>query len=175
MIHISNKYKFYKTTNLHISSNFVKAPIPKTWKLILTSDGSFTQNLNSITNKIINVHIQEQYIQDYINTKLIVRQVWLQDTDNNKLTFAQSLWYINKYSNICLSNNIPVGQLFLESGMDIYRSIEEIYCGHSRYLEDHFNSKDTIWGRKYKIYHRGKVLTIIYEFFSSHIINLIQK
>nr|YP_009546349.1 hypothetical protein [Gelidium gabrielsonii]AYO27697.1 hypothetical protein [Gelidium gabrielsonii] len=173
MIYINNKYKFYKTTNLYISNNFIEAPIPKAWKLILTSDGSFTQNLNSITNKIINVDIKKQYTQDYANKKQIIRQVWLQDTDHNKLTFAQSLWYINKYSNIYLSDNIPVGQLFLESGMDIYKSIEEIYCGHSIYLEHHFNSKDIIWGRKYKMYCRKQILAIIYEFFPAHIINII--
>ena len=168
MIYINKKHKFYKI--LSISDNFIDAPIPIAWKLILTSDGSFTQNLTSISNQLIHVKIEEQYKQIHIKQTSILRRIWLEDKSHNKLTFAQSLWYINKYSNSYLSDTVPIGQLFLQSGIDIYKNIEEIYCGYSAYLQHYFKSSDLIWGRRYKIYYKKQILAIIQEFFPSHLI-----
>ena len=168
MININKEHNFYKI--LSISDNFIDAPIPTNWKLILTSDGSFTQNLTSLSNQLIHVKIEEQYEQMHITGTKIIRRIWLEDENQNKLTFAQSLWYINKYSNSYLSDTVPIGQLFLQSGTDIYKNIEEIYCGYSAYLQYYFQSFDLIWGRKYKIYYKKQILATIQEFFPSHLI-----
>ena len=168
MTYINKKYSFHKIFS--ISDNFLDAPIPLNWKFILTSDGSFTQNLNSISNQLIHVTIEEQRKQADATQISILRRIWLEDKNCNKLTFAQSLWYINQYSNSYLSDSIPVGQLFLQSGIEIYKSLEEIYCGYSTYLQHHFQSYDLIWGRKYKIYYKKQILATIQEFFPSNLI-----
>lgn len=173
MIYINNEHKFYKIININVSNNSIQYSIPTIWKLILTSDGSFTQNLNSITNKVIEANIQEQSILHYKNSQKILRKVWLEDNNNRKLTFAESLWYINEYTNVYLNDKVPIGQVFLQSGINTYKDIEEIYYGHSLYLEDLFKSGDPVWGRKYKIYYKGRILAIIQEFFPSYLQNLI--
>nr|QJH88235.1 Ycf21 [Pterocladia lucida] len=175
MIYIDNKHKFYKITNIDISNNLITSKIPLAWKLILTSDGSFTQNLNSITNRLIYAHIKEQSTLNYKNNKKILRKVWLEDQNNKKLTFAQSLWYINDYTNIYLNDKVPIGQFLLQSGIEIYKKIDEVYYGNSIYLEYFFDSQDPIWGRKYKIYHKNKILAIIQEFFPSRLENFLKK
>lgn len=65
----------------------------------------------------------------------------------------------------------PIGQFLIESQADIYKDIHEIYFGYSKNLENQFNSKGPIWGRKYTLYYHQEYLATIQEFFSPYLIN----
>lgn len=145
--------------------------LPREWKLILMNDGSFTQNLNSLTGEHIKLKIHYKTSDILLNKKKL-RIIWLEDNINNKLTFARSLWplHINHYKYIELGNNKPIGQSIIESKIDIYKDIYKLYYGYSKYLDKAFNSRGPIWGRKYKIYYHKKLFTIVEEFFSPHLI-----
>nr|YP_010986240.1 hypothetical protein UYL67_pgp180 [Pachymeniopsis lanceolata]WOL37158.1 hypothetical protein [Pachymeniopsis lanceolata] len=144
--------------------------LPKEWKLILTNDGSFTQNLNSLTGKHIQLKINHKTSEILLNKKKL-RIIWLEDNINNKLTFARSLWplQVNHYKYIELENEKPLGQSMIESKIDIYKDIYKLYYGYSKYLDKKFRSKGPIWGRTYKIYYHKKLFTIVEEFFSPHL------
>nr|YP_063696.1 conserved hypothetical plastid protein [Gracilaria tenuistipitata var. liui]AAT79771.1 conserved hypothetical plastid protein [Gracilaria tenuistipitata var. liui] len=146
--------------------------IPAEWKFILMSDGSFTQNLNSLTRKTI-ITFPTQIKRQYINTKTKIREVYLQDTSNRNLAFARSHW-ISQVSNETYNNlnkNEPIGKSLIRGQADIYKDIHEIYYVYSIYLEKIFNSIQPIWGRKYTIYNDYEAITTIQEFFSPHIIS----
>nr|YP_009244511.1 hypothetical protein Gchil_098 [Agarophyton chilense]AMK96753.1 hypothetical protein Gchil_098 [Agarophyton chilense]ASP44648.1 hypothetical protein [Agarophyton chilense] len=145
--------------------------IPAEWKFILMSDGSFTQNLNSLTRKKIitfPAHIKHQYI----NKKTKIREVYLQDKSDRNLAFARSHW-ISQISNQTynLTKNEPIGKSLIKHRADVYKDIHEIYYVYSIYLEKIFNSLEPIWGRKCTIYNDYEAITTIQEFFSPHIIS----
>nr|YP_009296246.1 hypothetical protein Sebd_094 [Sebdenia flabellata]AOM65181.1 hypothetical protein Sebd_094 [Sebdenia flabellata] len=170
----NNNYIFHNILVLPLYKfNFLNSQasnlIPTKWKLILMSDGSFTQNLNSLTGKYITTNINPKFNDSLINQKKL-RIIWLEDSDHNQLTFAKSLWTINN-KNFSIQEKKPIGQLFIESQIDTYKEIHEIYYGYSKYLNRKFKSIQPIWGRKYTIYHSKYYLITIYEFFSPHLIN----
>nr|YP_010199341.1 hypothetical protein LK036_pgp166 [Gracilariopsis tenuifrons]AXF36221.1 hypothetical protein [Gracilariopsis tenuifrons]UAD89199.1 hypothetical protein [Gracilariopsis tenuifrons] len=146
--------------------------IPTKWKLLLMNDGSFTQNLNSLTgDQIITfpTYIENQYIIK----KLKIRNIYLSNNSNKYLAFARSNWilHINHKIHNNLINNQPVGELFINRQADIYKDIHEIYCVYSTYLEYTFKSIGPIWGRKYTIYYRYQPIITLQEFFSPYLIN----
>nr|YP_010199136.1 hypothetical protein LK225_pgp160 [Crassiphycus usneoides]UAD88585.1 hypothetical protein [Crassiphycus usneoides] len=146
--------------------------IPPEWKCLLMSDGSFTQNLNSLTGKqIITCPTYIKY--QYITNKTKIRKVYLQDTARRHLAFARSNWILQINNTIYkgLNKNQPIGKSLIKKQVDIYKDIHEIYYVYSIYLEHIFNSREPIWGRKYTIYHDCKPVTTIQEFFSPHIIS----
>nr|YP_009509225.1 hypothetical protein [Gracilaria vermiculophylla]AXI96875.1 hypothetical protein [Gracilaria vermiculophylla]QXU75088.1 hypothetical protein [Gracilaria vermiculophylla]WDZ67969.1 hypothetical protein [Gracilaria vermiculophylla] len=146
--------------------------IPPEWKFILMSDGSFTQNLNSLTKQEIitcPTYIKHQYINKQIN----IREVYLQDDSKTNLAFARSKWIlqINNQTYNKVDNKEPIGKSLIKDQADIYKDIHEIYYGYSIYLEHIFNTVEPIWGRKYTIYYEYKPITTIQEFFSPYIIS----
>nr|YP_010198936.1 hypothetical protein LK147_pgp155 [Hydropuntia urvillei]UAD88385.1 hypothetical protein [Hydropuntia urvillei] len=149
--------------------------IPPEWKFILMSDGSFTQNLNSLTGK--SIIARPTYItEQYINTEKKIRNIYLQDNSKKNLAFARSNWILqiennNKYTT--LSNYQPIGKSLIQDQVDIYKDIHEIYYVYSVYLEHIFDIKKPIWGRKYTIYNEYQPITTIQEFFSPYIISFL--
>lgn len=176
-ININLKYKFQKILFLPINNtnyNF-KNLIPIEWQLILISDGSFTQNLNSLTGKRISLEVISLNNTKIINNNknIIIREVWIKDNKYNKLAFAKSLWPItNSTRNIELPKDKPIGQSLIEFKVDIYKDIHEIYYGYCGYLERKFNYNGPTWGRKYTLYYKKKRLATIQEIFSPQITNL---
>lgn len=152
--------------------NLVKL-IPIEWQLILMSDGSFTQNLISLTGNIIQVKIVSQSMYKLDNYNKKIREIWLIDQSYNKLAFAQSIWpkYDDELDYTLTQSKKPIGQSFVESQADIYRDIHEIYCGYCKNLDNEFQFDDIVWGRKYTIYSNNKPLTTIHEIFSPQIID----
>ena len=142
--------------------------------MILINDGSFTQNLNSLTGKSITSQITNKLSHTLID-KINFRCVWLKDHHNNKLAYAKSLWLIQPDGYTIFNKDIPIGQSFIKSQIEIYKDLQEIFYGYCEYLEKEFHTQGPIWGRKYTIYHDKKSLGTIQEFFSPHIINLLQK
>jgi len=163
----------YQIDNNNTSYKLLQKIIPIEWHLILMSDGSFTQNLHSLTGKLIKIKIIWQTKNKYISDKNIyLREIWLEDESEYKLTFAQSVWHKNDYPNILLPLHKPVGQSLIQLEKDIYKDIHEIYYGYSHYLNNAFHSNKAIWGRKYTIYSNTKPIATIKEFFSPHLIKL---
>ena len=173
---INLQYKFNKVLFLplskyiYYSNNF----LPIVWDLLLKSDGSFTQNLNSLTGQIIQVEILSLYNNFKICNNCTIREVWIKDQQGNKLAFAKSLWP-NKIQNKLLVNlpvNQPIGQSLIQFKIDIYKDIHEIYYGYCQYLEENFHHKGPMWGRKYTLYYEDKQVATIQEIFSPQILKL---
>ena len=137
------------------------------------SDGSFTQNLNSLTN--ITTKIEITYESDYakLNHNNSIREILMKDYHNNNLAFAVSSWKNKKEMPFYIPQNEPIGLSLIKSKIDIYKDIHEIYYGYSTYLEYTFKSVDAIWGRKYTLYYKNRSIITIKEFFSPKLINFL--
>ena len=175
-MHNSFKKLWTLSTEKDLDNNKVKEIIPTEWQLILMSDGSFTQHLNSLTGKIINLNIVNNFVYKHYNVKHIVREVWLKDHEYNKLTFAKSIWPLCTYKTLYTSilRSKPIGQSLIESKIDMYKDIHEIYYGYCKYLAQTLKITEPTWGRKYTIYSQNKPLATIHEIFSPRIINFLK-
>lgn len=149
--------------------SYNKLNVPKKWQLILMNDGSLTQNLNSFTGSDIYIHICQNFNQVLVD-KNNIRSIYLEDKNNTKLVFAKSLWPINSLIFDKFKMQAPVGKLFIKYKQDIYKEINEIYYGYSKYLNCYFNTNKPIWGRKCSIYYKKSCIVTIYEFFSPDLI-----
>ncbi len=49
---------------------------------------------------------------------------------------------------------------------ELYREIQSLQQGDSKFLERHFGRPGPFWGRQYLFWHGGKPLTLIHEAFS---------
>ncbi|KAI0556489.1 ycf21 (chloroplast) [Gracilaria domingensis] len=174
-MNLSNSFNYIinlPLDNLDLFNKQTYHLIPPEWKFILMSDGSFTQNLNSLTGQQITTcptYIKRQYI----TSKMKTRKVYLQDTSKRNLAFAQSNWILQINNKIykTFKSNQPIGKSLIKHQIDIHKDIHEIYYVYSTYLEHIFNSTEPIWGRKYTIYHECQPVTTIQEFFSPYIIS----
>ena len=179
ILFITNKEEntFYNISIVNISENSYATnqktfSIPTKWKLILMSDGSFTQHLSSFIGKNINTNICKRLNYLLINKKKL-RSIWLEHPQNDKFLFSQSLWPIERIylKELSKTPEKPIGKLLIEYQQDIYKDIHEIYYGYSKYFDDYFQSQGPIWGRKYTIYYQKHHLTTVHEFFSPELIN----
>nr|QCI08341.1 hypothetical protein [Ptilothamnion sphaericum] len=170
-MHINTLHKFQYTLIIH-KNKFQNIQytnyIPNEWQLILINEGSFTKNLNCLTNVNTEIIMQQQY--NHIK-KRNLRCVWLENCIYTKLTFARSLWILTYKDNIYnqLNTNMPIGQSFISSNTEIFKQIEEIYYGYCAYIERYFHINQPIWGRKYILYYNYNTYAIIQEFFSPKI------
>lgn len=145
--------------------------IPNKWKLIIMADGSFTQNLNSLTGKEIFISLINQKQLPTINDKkeienFLFRQIWLEDKDQNKLAFAESLWKLSSKKTLDLNNKQPIGKSFIEFEIDFYKKIQNIQFGYSYLIGSGFKTQQPIWSREYILLHNNQDITKIKEFFS---------
>lgn len=157
------------------SNIILKKFIPNEWLFILMNTGSFTQILNTLIINDINTNICQKYNNNQPTQFTNTRSIWL-IKNNHKLAFAQSRWIIkNNYQNfIALLNNQPIGQSFIINETDLYKNIEEIYCGYCYTLEKSFESKQLIWGRKYTLFYSDTSFITIQEYFSPKLSKLLQ-
>nr|QCI08730.1 hypothetical protein [Sphondylothamnion multifidum] len=178
-MHINILHPFHKIFTIRIDDKnynkiYSKTDIPIEWQMILINEGSFTKNLHCLTNKKTSIIMQQKYNHNfYKTTTRNIRCVWLENSIYTKLTFARSLWMFTYKDSIYKQLNInqPIGQLLIESKIDIYKQIQEIYFGYCQYLEQSFDIAEPIWGRRYILYYNYKAYAIIQEFFSPNIIN----
>lgn len=170
---------FIKVWEYNINSYIQRTPlntsIPKIWLAILTNDGSLTRNLSIIEKNSIHINlIQETKISllrsnrissDYSNKKYTERSVWL-TKDRKKLVFAQSSSDNTDSIISSFSNTIPMGRTLIDSELNIYRKLTNIYLGYSTYLENQFQSHGLLCGRTYQILFDKQAVIMIDEIFA---------
>lgn len=155
---------FYKFSVKHrddILQNF-----PLKWQLILLSDGSFTQNLNSIIGQTININLIRQNLT---KNNQIIRQVWIEDLNKNKIAFAESYWKKNDIKKSKLSDFKPIGKSMINNEIDISKKIHNIKYGYNLFIEKTLEIKHPILSREYTIQYNNKPLTTIKELFSPNL------
>nr|NP_053990.1 Ycf21 [Porphyra purpurea]P51380.1 RecName: Full=Uncharacterized protein ycf21 [Porphyra purpurea]AAC08266.1 hypothetical chloroplast ORF 21 [Porphyra purpurea] len=143
--------------------------IPIIWKVILLGDGSFTRHSEILTYAITSVDHLNTFI--YSNEQILLksfinRKVWIGTNTCKKLIFASSWWNIKGYEKLYKYPSQAIGSFFIQSELDFYRDIHEIFLGYSFELEKLFSSKGPFWGRHYTLFYKGKPISIIYEIFS---------
>nr|QOS04669.1 hypothetical protein [Sarcopeltis skottsbergii] len=175
-MNINFQYQFHKVLFLPVNKkNYHKNNfIPISWELLLKSDGSFTQDLNSLTGQLIQVEILSLYNNIKVKNDYTIREVWIKDQQGNKLAFAKSIWprSMKKHLLVNLPTNQPIGQSLIQFKIDIHKDIHEIFYGYCQYLEKHFNYNGPMWGRKYTLYYENKKLATVQEIFSPQILKL---
>ena len=142
--------------------------IPIEWQFIIMNNGSLTQNLNSLLINQINLEMSQKYNITSNNKLSNIRIVWLENYINKNLTFAQSIWTIDKQNNTYkhILNTQPIGYSLIQFEIDIYKDLQEIYCGYCYNLENIFDHSNLIWGRKYKMFYQKNSYVTIEEFFT---------
>nr|YP_009293888.1 hypothetical protein Ahnf_091 [Ahnfeltia plicata]AOM65576.1 hypothetical protein Ahnf_091 [Ahnfeltia plicata]UAT97402.1 hypothetical protein Ahn.pli.Chile.pt_031 [Ahnfeltia plicata] len=184
----TNDFIPLNTSQLNIYNDTICDPVPLRWKLILLNDGSFTQNLNSLTGHHINANVLKQSTNNFVlnqytqhldayfslvNSKA-TREVWLEDNKSTKLAFARSFWFQPSIMSNKFPDHEPIGKSFIQLNIDIHKEIHQVYCGYSTHMSHEFKSNDFIWGRHYTIWQNYQPLAIVQEFFSPHLIQYLQ-
>nr|YP_009399053.1 hypothetical protein [Taenioma perpusillum]ARW68450.1 hypothetical protein [Taenioma perpusillum] len=135
--------------------------IPKIWQMILLNDGSLTQTLHYLTKTNIKLSIFQK--------NKYLRCIWLENSIYTKLIFARSLWKINQQYLPTFINSKALGRNFIQSQVEVYKKLNEIYYGYSLIKEVKYHKP--IWGRKYTLYYNNIIIITIQEFFSPSIVD----
>nr|YP_009297022.1 hypothetical protein Ceram_089 [Ceramium japonicum]AOM66365.1 hypothetical protein Ceram_089 [Ceramium japonicum] len=172
-MNINNMQLFHPIFTLKYSSKKyvqknINKYIPIEWQFIVMNNGSLTQNLNSLLINQIQLEMSQKYNITLNNKLTNIRIVWLENYINKHLTFAQSIWMIDKQNNIYkhILNTQPIGYSLIQFEIDIYKDLQEIYCGYCYNLENIFDYSNLIWGRKYKMFYEKNSYVTIEEFFT---------
>nr|YP_009391388.1 hypothetical protein [Platysiphonia delicata]ARW59532.1 hypothetical protein [Platysiphonia delicata] len=174
--------KFHKITisprkHIHHLSEKTNTFMPVGWQIILINEGSLTSTLNMLENEEMKINVVQKKYRVSNKKEKKVRAIWMENSIYSKLMFAKSLWtltYVNE-NEYQLELKKPLGTSFIQSEIDIYKSVCEIYYGYCKYLEKKMNYKGPIWGRKCIIHYENKNLITIQEFFSPGILNAFHK
>jgi len=163
-----SKHKIYHKINKYM---------PKEWQFIIMNNGSLTQNLNSLLINHTTIEMSQKH-NSIFNKQIFtnIRIVWLENYIDQNLTFAKSIWIMNKKDNTYTQvlKTAPIGYSLITFEIDIYKNLEEIYCGYSYHLEDIFQTSKLIWGRKYKINYSNNSYVTIEEYFTPKLIEFFQ-
>ena len=177
-MNINNIQSFHPIFKLKWYNNYTKQTkinkyIPIEWQFLIMNNGSLTQNLNSLLTNKITLEMCQKYNITINNKFTNIRIVWLENYINKKLTFAQSIWIINTLNNTYkhILNTKPIGYSLIKFEIDIYKDLQEISCGYCYNLENIFQTSETIWSRKYKIYYNYNSYVTIEEFFTPKLVN----
>ncbi|KAL0046866.1 hypothetical protein WJX82_000245 [Trebouxia sp. C0006] len=153
------------------------------WKVMLLSDGSVTRHLQLLTDLPVQVDCLEMRNVgssteglppgvEAIPGPRTQRQVLLRLPDLEKgskgaMVYACSWWDAAHVSEYLKDSSRPIWESLSQGRTELYRDIQQVYCGHSDYLEEAFQTRGPFWGRHYVFWHNGKPLTLIYEVFST--------
>lgn len=174
-------YLLWKTNDVTLYRNNVYQYLPNSFSLLLLNDGSLTKILDSIFGEVTQIQlIADQEFQDCISSRdqncsftglRIYRQRWLIDKLGFKLLFATS-WYKPEIINNCWTTTVmPLGKIFINSELVLYRKLHCISCFYSKWFEGQFNVKGYIWSREYILYHKKSPCIFIREFLSPRLTN----
>lgn len=149
-----NFISFYNFKLLRINSLIL---IPKIQQLLLISNGSLTQNLNSLQGNEIKLYLVTQKIKKNNDT---IRIVILKDPIIH-LVFAISYW---KKDTTKISISQPIGQIIITKEIDIFRQISRLNYGYCYNIEKQLLITKAICYRESVMYHQHKYLNLIQEF-----------
>ena len=113
------------------------------------------------------------------------RQVYLQDPMPNRhqgrfalnrspqlktqpqtLVYAVSWWNLRKVQTCLKDTSKPIWASLSEQKAELYREINNVYCGHWPELQEALGADEALWGRDYVFWHQDEPLTVIKEVFS---------
>nr|YP_010619034.1 hypothetical protein PNW47_pgp148 [Pterosiphonia complanata]WAX03047.1 hypothetical protein [Pterosiphonia complanata] len=136
-------------------------------KITVINEGSHTRLIQYLTNQDTKIKLLQQNEKKLTIIERRIRYVWLETSTYTKITFARSLWKIKKkdFNNNKIQRNLPIGQSFIQSKIDINKEINELYYCYCKELR----SQEAIWGRKYKLNYEDNSSILIQEFFSKKI------
>eukprot|EP01026_Neomeris_dumetosa_P056548 TRINITY_DN5176_c0_g1_i1.p2 TRINITY_DN5176_c0_g1~~TRINITY_DN5176_c0_g1_i1.p2 ORF type:complete len:181 (+),score=20.21 TRINITY_DN5176_c0_g1_i1:38-544(+) len=151
--------------------------------MILLADGSLTHTLQTLTGFPVVVDCLETKqipkqlawnslpdgVQNVSGEVLAQRQVLLRsgDPNNTPYVFALSWWNAATFDKYLQDKKKPIWKSLSEGRTEIYREIKRVFKGKNQQLEQFFGTEDVeFWGREYYFWHRGEILTMIYEVFS---------
>lgn len=132
-------------------------------QFLFISNGSLTQNLNSLSGARIIIQITDQNI---LFDKKIARHVLIHGL-SLKFIFACSYWYTDHQ--IPLDNffiDQPIGETLIKEEVDIYKKKHFINCSYWQKIEEKLETRKAIWHRKYDMLHKNIKFNSIEEFFS---------
>lgn len=173
-------YLLWKTNNVTLYLNSVYQYLPDDFSLSLLNDGSLTKILDSTIGEVTQVQlVTDQKFQGGISGQnhscsfvglRMYRQRWLTDKLGLKLLFATS-WYKPEIIKNCrLTTVMPLGKIFIDSELVLYRKLHCISCFYSKWFEKQFNVEGYIWSREYILYHKKSPCIFIREFLSPKLI-----
>eukprot|EP01026_Neomeris_dumetosa_P027807 TRINITY_DN2256_c0_g1_i3.p1 TRINITY_DN2256_c0_g1~~TRINITY_DN2256_c0_g1_i3.p1 ORF type:complete len:261 (+),score=18.49 TRINITY_DN2256_c0_g1_i3:55-837(+) len=166
-------------------------PLSPTWKMMLLTDGSVTHHLQTMTGLPVEVDCLESKILSqsdlrpnngfkYTNLpkevqfipgqNILQRQVLLRIPDDKATpyVYASSWWDADTVDQFLQDKKLPIWKSLSKERTEIYRDIHRVFRGTNKQVEEYFGVEgDEFWGRQYYFWHKGKVLTVIYEVFST--------
>eukprot|EP01025_Chloroclados_australasicus_P018062 TRINITY_DN19347_c0_g1_i1.p1 TRINITY_DN19347_c0_g1~~TRINITY_DN19347_c0_g1_i1.p1 ORF type:complete len:271 (-),score=9.51 TRINITY_DN19347_c0_g1_i1:209-988(-) len=181
------------TEEADIWQGSVDLPLSPVWKLMLLSEGSVTRHLQTMSGLHVEVDClqtkelnllkgqtqnghgyQPPYdlpkeVYKIPGNRLLQRQVLLRSPDPEGLVYvyAASWWNASTMDKYLKDKDQPMWISLSKEKTEMYREIQRIFCGSNKQLEEYFGVKDQFWGRQYVFWHRGEILTVLYEVFSS--------
>ncbi|EQC26641.1 hypothetical protein, variant [Saprolegnia diclina VS20] len=95
------------------------------------------------------------------------RQVYLRNTNGERLGYAASWWHSSDIEALFgTDKTLPIGRQITTKKKELFRDIKHIFRGHSVALEKEFGMQGPFWGRSYLFWQGGRPITLIYEVFS---------
>nr|YP_009294063.1 hypothetical protein Hrub_061 [Hildenbrandia rubra]AOM67305.1 hypothetical protein Hrub_061 [Hildenbrandia rubra] len=166
----------WQSNHLHLNIGNIYYYIPNRSSLLLLSDGSFTKILDSIINNVTHIQLTRdqkiyrhiKYLNNWYSAigLTMYRQGWLQEKSGYKLIFASSWYKPEVLANCPFVDVTPLGKVFINSELILYRKLHCISCLCSKWFEKQFKFRGYIWSREYVLYHEKEPFIFIREFFS---------
>nr|YP_010619808.1 hypothetical protein PNW48_pgp150 [Symphyocladia marchantioides]WAX03821.1 hypothetical protein [Symphyocladia marchantioides] len=155
----------------HKLINTKSKPIEISMKIAVMNEGSHTRLIQYLTNQKIKIQLLQQNEKKLTKIQRRIRYVWLETSAYTNITFARSLWKIQyrELNTNQIKRNLPIGQSFIDSKIDINKEINELYYCYCKALEKELRSKQAVWGRKYKLHYEKHSSILIQEFFSKEL------
>ncbi|MBV8665384.1 MAG: DUF98 domain-containing protein [Burkholderiaceae bacterium] len=154
-------------------------PLSLFQKILLTTDGSVTHLLALYAGEKISVHKIEQFIgqgdapaemQCAPDARLLHRKIMLVDS-KRKHVYAESTFVFERFSQTIqtklLETDTPIGTLWKQEKVEMYREIIDIRVEHCATVAEHFGlPADTqLLSRSYLLHQGGLPLGVITEKF----------
>ena len=182
MVEITNFcYLLWTYKGQQLKFNKLFKYLPSTTSILICSDGSCTKIIDSINNTITNTEPSvSDKSNDYNSTyswrkykiQKTYREKWLVNKKKRRSLFAYSVYQLGMFEQYQLKTIVPLGKLFINSEIILYRKTCKITCLSSQWLEKQFHSKGYVWSREYIFLHKENPFIILEELFSPFLTRL---
>eukprot|EP01023_Acetabularia_acetabulum_P003092 TRINITY_DN11327_c0_g1_i1.p4 TRINITY_DN11327_c0_g1~~TRINITY_DN11327_c0_g1_i1.p4 ORF type:complete len:149 (-),score=9.39 TRINITY_DN11327_c0_g1_i1:950-1396(-) len=125
--------------------------------------------LRKYPTKITTLMDSPKAAQQMPGKSILQRQVLLRSPDPRGIVYvyASSWWNASTVNDYLTDKDQPIWISLSKEKTEIYREVQLVFCGTNKQLEEYFGVQDKFWGRQYIFWHRGQILTVLYEVFSS--------